>query len=391
MSALSFTPSGYKRWGTCTASPAALVGVERKRKASADEGTIAHALQAISIVLDAPPSDFINELITVKDIGDVKIKGDMAEFIQQAIDYMNDHINPEWKTEVELRVDLGHVIPKQKGDADLVAYDEQKPYEIHFFDLKYGMGVKELAERNGEIMLHAIGFIDSHLTPTQRKYVDVIVIHIVQPRLGHYDSWQTNRKELNKFKLEVQEKYQEAIDSERRRFVASVGGCRFCEKKTTCPTLRDSIYAKAVLGKDAFGGIELKDPDTLSDDDLAEMWEWLDFISAWTKNVEEHMLDRARKGVRYAGLKLIDGREGKREWKDREKAEEFLIGRNLEEFEMYDQTLITAPQAEKILGTKNLGEEWKKLISRKPGSSKLVKESDAGKSLSESRISEFDD
>lgn len=395
MSKMNFSPSKQKRWGTCTASPALIASDVEHRSSSTsnkdkDDGLTAHALLANCMVMNMSPFDFINDEIDVCDVGLRRIDGEMAEFINDAVQYVMDHVKPGWVIETELRVNLNHVIPGQKGDSDIVAYDPVKPYEIHCFDLKYGRGVKEYAEHHGEVMLHAIGVIESHIPANKKRFVDSVTIHIVQPRLQHYDSWQTDKKQLKIFADKCTKDYQEAIDPTKRKFVPSVEGCRFCEKKSSCRALRDSIYAKAVLGKDAFGGIELKDPDELTDEELAEMWEWLGFISAWANNVGEVMQDRARKGAMFKGLKLIKGPDGKREWIDEEKAKRWLKSQNLEEFEMYSSTLISAPQAEKLLGAKNVVEAFEKLVTQRPGSSKLVKESDRGVDLNKSLVDEFD-
>lgn len=390
MSRLSFPPSGYKRWGTCTASPSATAGMKSARTRDADEGVTAHELQAICLPINLDPTDMIGETIHVKDTGEQVITSEMTEFVSQSIRYMLDQIEPGWVQHVELKVSLDHVIPGQNGYADFVAYDGDKPYVIHMFDLKYGMGVKERAERNGEIMLHALGVLES-LPKGQQRTVEKFIIHIVQPRLGHFESWEISKKDLLQFAEEVKQKVVEANDPELRKFVPSVEGCRFCDMKKDCRKLKESIFAKTVLGKNAFGGIDLKDQDQLSDSEKVELWDWVDFISAWCKNIKEQMHKDALGGHQFPGLKLIEGTEGKREWKDESKAEEYLIGKGLEDFEMYNQTLITAPQAEKKLGKNGVGDEFKALIKRDPATPKLVKESDPGKPLKQARIDEFDD
>lgn len=390
MTGLSFPPSGHKRWGTCTASPAATAGMKSDRTKDKDEGLIAHELQAFCIPLEIDPTDMIGETIAVKDVGDEVVTGELAEYVSHSIRYILDQVDPAWSKFVELKVDLDHVIPGQKGYGDFVAYDEEKPFVIHLADLKYGRGVKEKAERNGEVMLHALGVLNS-LPKSKQGRVEKFVIHIVQPRLGHFDSWEISKKDLLSFADEVRQKVAEANDPERRQYVPSVDGCRFCERKKDCRTLQESIYAKAVLGKNAFGGIDLKDPDTLSDEELVEMWDWLDFIAAWTKNIKEHMNKSALGGKQYPGMKLIEGTEGKREWKDESKAVETLESMGLEDFEIYNQSVKTAPQIEKQLGKKVFVEKCSELIKRDPAVPKLVKDSEPGVPLNQARASEFDD
>lgn len=387
----NYSPSKFKRWGTCTASPVALLGFDSVRSSDADEGLIFHALCAICMVTGFDPYDFLTEKIEVRDVGPSDITIEMADYARESLEYVRDHIKPHWTVEVELCIDLDHVVPGQNGYADVVAYDPEKPFEIHCFDFKYGRGVQENAERNSEIMFHAIGVIDTHLPKNKRRFADAVVIHIVQPRLHHYDIWHTNKKELHEFAKHAHEKYIESQNENTWRFVPSVDGCKFCERKTVCRPLHESVLAKVVLTKNAFGDLELKEPSEMSEEELAELFPWLGFIAAWTKNVSEYMTDNARHGVHYKGMKLIKNRDGKREWKDQVKAAAMLEAQGLEDFEMYNQTLITAPQAEKVLGKKRFAEVTKELLTQEPGSTKLVLESDRGQTAKEALIAEFDD
>lgn len=390
MEKLSFSPSSYKRWSTCTASPAAVVGVKGESSRHADEGVFAHELQAVCLTLGISPEEMIGEVISDKDAGETKVTGEMAEYISQSIRYLLDNIDPSWPIQVELKVDIGHIIEGQKGRADVVAFNPSAPHVVHMADLKYGRGVKESAERNGELMLHALGVLNDFSKRDQGK-VERFILHIVQPRLGHFESWEVSKKDLLAFGEEVRQKVEESRDESRRQFVPSVEGCRFCPIKNDCRKLRDSIFAKSVLGKNAFGGIDLKDPDRLSDEELVEMWDWLDMISAWSRNVKEHMHKQALGGKQYPGMKLIEGTEGKREWKDEEAAVKILTDMGLEDFEIYNQSVKTAPQIEKQLGKKVFGENLKDMIKRDPAVPKLVKDSDPGKPLTHARIDEFDD
>src|SRR5690606_42070410 len=49
---------------------------------------------------------------------------------------------------------------------------------------------------------------------------------------------------LELFAVDARNRYIEAQDESKRKFVPSVEGCRFCPIKTDCRTLRDSVYAK---------------------------------------------------------------------------------------------------------------------------------------------------
>lgn len=387
---LKFRPSDFSRWGTCTASPAAVAGVKVERKSYSDEGIIAHELHAICLSLDSNPREMIGESIEVKDIGSAIITGEMADCVEQSIEYINDQVPVGWSRFIEERVDLSWLIDGQTGVVDVAAFDPEEPTVLHILDYKHGKGVKVMAERHGELMLHALGVMRSLMDLKQRTKLKTIVLHILQPRIDHFDKWEISKGDLELFAVDARNRYIEAQDESKRKFVPSVEGCRFCPIKVDCRALRDSIYAKLLDDPNGIG-MELKDPSRISDDELAEMYEWLDFISAWSGNVKEHMRNQAlHHGVTYPGLKLVEGRAGTRDWSDEKAAATYMEEQGMADFEMYEQKLISPSKFEKQVGKKNVGEKFKELVKQKPGSPQLVKEDDPGIPLKESQLSEYD-
>jgi hypothetical protein len=389
---LKFRPSDFSRWGTCTASPAATAGVKSEQKSYAAEGTVAHELHAICLSMGLEPRSFIGDTIEVKDLGPSKIDADMAEAVDESIQYVNDHVPAHWERFVEHKVDLSWLVPDQKGVVDLAAFDQENCTELHILDYKHGKGVKVFAEKNGELMLHALGVTRDLMNSAQRSKLEKIVLHILQPRIGHLDRWELTKGELERFAVQVQGKHVEALDPEKRKFVPSIEGCRFCPIKHDCRTLKESIFAK-ILDDPNGVGVELKDPDRMSPEELAGMHEWFDFIGAWATNAKDHMLKSALKGTVYPGLKLIKGRAGKNSWVDEDKAEQYMREeKKLEDFEIFEQVLISPSKFETQVGKKNAGDLKKlKLVKQSDGSPQLVSEDTPGAPWVAAELSEFDD
>lgn len=388
---LKFKPSDYARWGTCTASPAATAGVETETKAYAVEGTVAHELLATCLGLGSKPVEFSGFKLNCGSIGEHDVELDMVDAVQEAIDYIDDHIPAHWERYVEHKVDLSEILPGQSGVIDFVAFDAEAPTELHIIDYKHGKGVKVFAERNGELMLHAFGAVRNLLSLEQRGVLEKIVLHIMQPRIGHMDRWECTRADLEHFALEASAKRREALDPSRRQFVPSVEGCRFCPIKADCRALRDSVYARVLDDPNGIG-MELKDLERLSVEELAASYEWFDFIAAWANNAKEYMRKKAIQGVEFPGLKLVEGKNGHRKWKDDDSAVQFMKeGHKLEDFEIYDMRVISPSKFERMVGKKNTGELFKEMTTQEKGQPQLVKESEPGIPLKEAQLAEFDD
>lgn len=386
---LKFKPSDASRWMTCTASPAATAGVKSERKSYAEEGTIAHELLAICQTLNETPVSYTGSKITVGDLGERDITDEMIDGVAQTIEYINDHIPEGWERFVEWKVDLGWLIPGQKGVIDLAAFKRGACTELHIIDFKFGKGVEVAAEKNPELMLHALGAIRNLLEPAERVSLEKVVLHIAQPRRDHFDRWECTKGELERYAVEVQGKRLEALDADKRKFVPTVEGCRFCPIKHDCRTLKESNIARILDDPNGIG-MELKDPDRMTADELAELFPWLDFISAWASNVKEHMVESAKKGAAYPGLKLIKGKGGNRMWKDEKQVATALEQDGHAEFEIYNQRLISPSQYENLVGKKNVSDDIKQLIVTPPAGAKLVPEDQAGTPYKNADDSEFD-
>jgi hypothetical protein len=378
---LSLAPSGFERWSRCTASPAAIAGVTQDRKNYADEGNVAHELHAMCLMFGITARSCVGKLYINEEIGIADIDFEMADYVDESINYVYDHLT-DVELGIEMKLSLEHLVPGQTGYADVAGV---KGDELHIIDLKYGKGVKVYAKNNGELMMHASGVL-RQLPVEVHDRIKKIVLHISQPRLEHFDRWECSRGDLSHFEVMVAGKYHEAADPERRKFVPSPEGCQFCPIKSDCRALKESIYAK-VMGEDG----ELVDPDRLSDAELAEMYEWFDFIGAWANNAREQMVKRAELGASFPGLKLIPGRAGARDWKSEQEAVKWMTEKGMNDFEIYESTLISPAKAEAQLGKKNVGPDFKEIVTQRAGKPRLVKDSHNAPSVTETKINDFND
>lgn len=392
------SPSGYDQWSVCTASPAA---IERDKKTGliatdddsseyAREGTVAHALLAMCLDLRMSPRDFMYEEIFVDDLGETaEVDPEMAEEVDKAYEYIMDFVTPGAQVWVEQKMPLDKVLPGEKGTADVVILPADMK-RLHVFDLKYGKGKRVEVTNNSQMKLYGIGAFDHLLDRKARTAIKDLMLHVVQPRIENIDNWVFEKGELERFRVEAFQKHGESLDPERRKYVAGEH-CWFCDRRARCRTLKESIYSWIVEDPEADAFDAFKNPDSMSNEELANLHPMLSFISAWATNVRKFMEDRAVQGEAYPGLKLVEGKKGTRQWKDEKAADKYLEEKGLDDDQRYKKTLHSPAQAEKIIGRKNLDDDFKKLFTQADGKPSLAPVDDPRPSVDQAMADEFDD
>lgn len=109
---------------------------------------------------------------------------------------------------------------------------------------------------------------------------------------------------------------------------------------------------------DATNLIHFKD-----DEHLAICMDSVDMVESWCKAVRARTERRLLDGAQLPGWKLVQGKQGNRQWTDPEEAEKLLKSFRLKKEEMYDYTLISPTTAEKL--TLEVDEKGKPLIGAK--------------------------
>ncbi|MDC8457838.1 DUF2800 domain-containing protein [Marinobacter sp. DS40M6] len=392
------SPSGYDQWSVCTASvdaieddkKAGLIATDDGGSEYAREGTVAHALLAICLDLRMSPRDFMGEEILVDELNETfTVEPEMAEEVDKAYEYIMDFVTPGAQVWVEVKMPLDKVLPGQKGTADVVILPADRK-RLHVFDLKYGKGMFVHVQNNSQMKLYGIGAFDELLDRKIRTRLEDLMLHVVQPRIGNIDNWVFEKGALERFRVEAYQRYQETMDPKRRKFVAGKH-CWFCDRRSRCRTLKDSIYAWIMDDPTADAFDAFKNPDSMTDDELAGIHPMLSFIGAWATNVRKFMDDRAVQGKQYPGLKLVEGKKGARQWKDEKAADEYLKKKGLDEDQRYKKTLQSPAQAENIIGRKKVDDDFKKLFTQSDGKPSLAPDDDPRPSVDQSLADEFDD
>lgn len=462
------SPSGMPAAIRCLAKPHRERGLPDRSSSFADEGTAAHFLMEQCLLQNVEAKHFQGLRIQVKDgvtefhtSGQYPVGLDMIGPMQKALDYVRA-VADDATIYTEQKLSIAHITGEHwhkvtgavcfKNDAgqyvdfdngDLYTEDEVEPATgttdvwiikgcvAHSIDLKWGMGVQVFAKDNEQQEMYT----DAGLQEFDfLGEVEEIHLHILQPRLQHFDEHVMSRGELDA-RIELIRQASERIAFTPGDELPATPGekqCKFCKRAATCEertyhTLElitadfvdlDGGFVKVGMPQaekllaQSFGvkpaaitwheqndtyGVEsphftVKKPSirpsleaateavaTADDERLATLMDAADMIEGFAKAVRAEVERRLLAGkFTDARYKLVEGRQGARSWIDEEQAEAALKAMRLKSDEMYDRRVISPTSAEKLLGEANK-RKWAKLqrlITRSDGKPSVAPASD---------------
>ena len=253
---------------------------------------------------------------------------------------------------VEERLDLSEYVKESFGTADCVVVGGE---DLHVIDLKYGQGVLVDARENTQLMLYGLGA----LTLFDGIYdIEKVILHIYQPRRCNISTYEIKKIELYKWGVVIREIAEKAYKGEGE---FSCGEwCIFCKAKNKC---RKRAEEKLKLAQEEFTL-----PPELSDDEIEEILPKIDELEQWTKDIKAYALERALKGHRWKGLKLVEGRS------NRKYVDEDEVIRKVKElgFNPFEEKLLGITAMTKLLGKKVFDENIVDLLEKPKGKLTLV-------------------
>lgn len=276
MSHAKLSPSAAHRWLACPGSIRMSEGIEETSSPAAEEGTLAHELGELALLegvqTDAVAGDYPKE---------------MVDFVQEYVSYVRE-IAGDRKIKIEHRVDLGEWVPGGYGTADAVIHIDD---EVHVIDLKYGMSQVN-AKKNLQLMLYGLGCL--------KKKTKHAVLHICQPRLNHWDSWDISAKKLRQWGKKIKPLAALCLEPDAP-LKPSDSACQWCPAAPTCPALHD--HALEVVGGDfaSLPAVEDLTPEQVARVVLNEK-----LINTFIGKIKERALEDLEAGEDIPGLKLVE-------------------------------------------------------------------------------------
>lgn len=279
---------------------------------------------------------------------------------------------------IEMRTDLRYYIPEAFGSIDYCVASDGHLYVV---DFKYGKGISVSAEMNSQMMIYALGALQR----CGLEYdIDEVSLIIVQPRIKNLDRFDISVDDLLDWAnntLIPQAKKAFAGEGE----LVAGGWCQFCAVKARCKALYDEQLKMAAY--------EFKEAMLLTDDELAEIVvRSKDFIE-WINAIQDYVYKKAtEEGVKFKGLKLVEGRQTRKWNVDEETAMKEVKSRfGLEDNDVYEMKAKSLTAIEKLVGKKNFEKQTGDLIVKKSSGLSLVPASDPRPEANTSAEADFMD
>ena len=395
-------------------------------------GTVAHELTEQWLKSGKRPSHRIGEQVWV-EAGDwgylIKIDEEMLSYVQEAVDYCEwlpgDHY-------VEQRVYFSEYTPlqRQSGTSDHCACE---PGLMTITDHKFGKGIRVYAAKdyddkraviehlddsftlngNSQGLLYALGFF---LKYDAQYNFQRIVIRISQPRLDHFDEWETTREELLKFGEFVKKRAALAWRQHAPRS-PSPEACQWCSIKYGCAAFavqQEAIMSAAFADidseitddavadlkerlNDPLGGYELQRAKlaTLTVEEMATLYAYRAAANSWWEQLRKVLYDRVAAGEKIPGMKLVEGRSN-RVFKSKNQVVQELTKHGIRRDQLLEEKLVSPAEAERLLRksgvrAKDIPTVLQPLVDKPRGKATLVPIRDKRPALEDVSGLAFDD
>lgn len=313
---------------------------------------------------------------------------EMVNCSQEYIDNVRaDSIGATWVA-LEQRFSIAALNPpiEAGGTGDAIIYFAERRH-LKVKDLKGGRGVIVEVKGNAQMRFYAL----CALLAYPDIEVETIEITIIQPRAQHkdgrirsetfhvadlldwtYDLLQAmgrSKQALDEF-LAIMGRNTKNIP-DRAAFEAwadkwlATGQCIFCPAKAICPKVRAEALATA--GKNAekwfetpgdASAVVVPEPNLATPEQLGHWLDGFEMLEGWIKACRSHAHALAERGTAIPGYQLAE-KIGNRAWIEKDEAKlATLIKRNfkLANDEIFDKSVKSIAQIEKVLGSKRKGE-----------------------------------
>ena len=361
-----FPPSGAHRWMRCTGSIDIVRALPDETSEFAKEGVAAH--HAFAHILTYGHLDLGTPLpegyTYTREMRDA-----LMPAVQRAMGLINAAPH-NVEQSVNFKVDKDTIY----GTADLLVLDGNT---LRVVDLKYGQGVRVNAQDNYQLMLYALGAIESFSWWGKFTRVE---LHILQPRLDHYDNHVMKPSQLWGWSGQVQSAVR-AYRNGIKTFVPGNEQCRWCPHAGNCVAANQHVVS-------LFEDLGPEQVSTLPKADLVELLNQLSLIEQTIKAVREKATAELLSGGDIPGWKLVAGRTQRR-WKSADDVTAVLIELDVDAYK--PREVRSVADVEKELPKHVFQNKLQKLVTKPEGRPTLAKQSDKRPAINAVDLDAFED
>ena len=360
--------SGSHRWLHCTPSALLEKDVPDSGSDYAREGSLAHAYcaKALKESLGIGTKGEDIEIEELQDYFTDEMPGHVETYTDIVLGKFEEakKSTPDAVLMVEQRLDFSKYIPEGFGTGDAIIVADGT---LEICDFKYGKGVEVSAIANSQMMIYALGAYERF---SDEYRIERVRMTIIQPRIGNLSEYELEIDQLLYWADHVlTPTAKKAIKGEGEQVAGD--WCQFCKVKCQCKALAKRCTEDFDALQESGTTAEL-----MTNDDIARLLPKLSDIKKWAEAVGEYALDRALKGDRFPGYKLVEGRSI-RKIIDEEAAASKLTAEGFDADNLYKpRALKGITDLEGIVGKKNLATLLDGILVKPQGKPALVPESD---------------
>jgi hypothetical protein len=348
--------SSAYRWTACPGSVSLSRGIPEKTSEYAIEGTVAHALAELALKKERDADFWVG-----MEIEGWEVTEEMAEAVQVYVDHIKQVMQPGDDLRLEQRVTLERLNPPRPmfGTCDCLIYRRSEK-TLFVYDYKHGAGVAVDAIGNKQLRYYALGAL---LSLDKDEPCEKIVAGIIQPRANHPDGPIREESFGAGDLLDFASELVEAVEKTLEPNAALVPGshCRFCKASAVCPARRDQAFE---LARIEFGEAmpDMLDPRAMPIETVAHLLSQADQIEDWIRALRAHVLSELEAGNSVPGFKLVNKRAS-RVWVNADSVANWAKEKGLHDDEIFDKKIKSPAQFEKVIGKKNLPQEFVASVS----------------------------
>lgn len=349
--------SSAHRWLACPASAVAAEAYPNEQTEFTREGTLAHEVAEVVAREKLRPE-------TGRDGFAPDVTQEMLECAAGYRDYIQEQTKSDSAVVLlEQRVDFSPWVPDGFGTCDCIILQDDTMTVI---DYKYGQGVPVSAEGNPQLRLYALGALNDYGIAVDAQKVEM---HIYQPRINNVSADTITAAEL----LEWAEKIVKPIAQKAAKGKGGYSAgphCRFCPHAGRCRELTKTC-TEFVETHDLRVAVPVLAPH-----EVADVLRMLPLISLWAKRVNAQAVETLLGGGAIPGYKVIEGKQGNRQWLDELKVAEALQAAGYKPEDITETKLLSPAAMDKAIGKKRAAELLDALIYRTSGVPTIVPETD---------------